>query len=141
MEAEKKKLPLLPDFEIRAIAQHAKAALLTYDNDFAILNRVCKITVELEERRHNHPASIKELLTTLRQNKKRFPENPGASISKTLKKSLEEELAKMPPEADSDKAVMAAMRTIASRIKNREVHLADLTNSGDVFALNLAETL
>ena len=74
MDAQELQPYLMPDLEIRSITENAKAALLSYDNDFHTLNQVCKNPVELVPRRQGVPSTVKELLAAVRQNRKEFPQ-------------------------------------------------------------------
>ena len=62
-----------------------------------------------------------------------------SKLSPTLRAALAAEIEKMPPDTDPEKAIYTAMKGVAARIFAGETGLIDLSNSGDSFALTLAE--
>lgn len=77
MEAKNTRPLMIPDFEIRALAESEGASLLSYGNDFFVMNELyLKSHVELEVRVHDYPQSMKSLIESIQENTEKEKSKP-----------------------------------------------------------------
>ena len=85
MAAETARPYLINDFTIKAVTKSLErhgASLLTYDNDFKVINDIIpNQAIKLDARNQGAPATIKELVDAIKNNQKKFPKLPKQEIA------------------------------------------------------------